>query len=164
MNKDNKESVQIAVDEELKEQFEKDNKGYIGAKADNVNCQFCDECDKSDCKYYKIEYNYWLENQVKPQADRIKQLDEDWKELDSDCMILHDKNKQLEAENKELKEKVEWIADIHNNLLPKYDKLEKEKTDILDKVKKVILNWHNDYTDTIQIDELIKEIDKLKGV
>jgi hypothetical protein len=149
MNKDNNESVQIAVE-----------KARLCYK--NTNCLkvFNDDVDVINVDAFR-DLKDLYEKALKLQADRIK----------------------------ELKEKVEWIADIHNNLLPKYDKLEKEKTELseliskitnadksidkikikyglveLDNVKKVILNWHKDYTDTIQIEELIKEIDKLKGV
>jgi hypothetical protein len=184
MNKDNKESVQIAVEKAKKELKRKlDHEYYL-------------EMQKIDCTdiiqlkaFSQIVWDYFhngekhiaviddletkLFESIKLQADRIKKLDEDWKELDSDCMILHDKNKQLEAENKELKELKNWaIKAVYPELV--------RKTDILDKVKGIIMEFVTDkeneiceycenaggYCDLKNCikKQLIKEIDKLKGV
>jgi hypothetical protein len=146
IDKDNKESVQIAVEKELR---------YIKNRMPCIGCKR--EC--KECNYFKM---YESSKKIKElQADRIKELEslDMVKEFSYKDKIkkLESEYDNIEAENNNQKQ---TIKNYHNQI----NSLTVEKTDILDKVKEVILNWHKDYTDTIQIDELIKEIDKLRKV
>jgi chromosome segregation ATPase len=62
-----------------------------------------------------------------------KGIVEDWNELDSDCMLLHDKNKALKKENDQLKT-------IKANLLKRIELLEKQNRDKDKKITKIIDN------------------------
>jgi hypothetical protein len=145
MNKDN---IQIAVDK-AREHFE---------------FEFCLNIPN---EYYPKDVNKLrdlYEKALSLQADRIKKLDEDWKELDSDCMILHDKNKQLKKENKALSFQCDSCP-VENEMREnsKYS-LNKQKAEIIDKVceiiKKMPIFFENEFSEWLE--ELINQIKEVK--
>jgi DNA repair exonuclease SbcCD ATPase subunit len=123
----------------MKEQYEK----ALSLQADRIkeleeSIEVIRESDKNIDKllgkttYERMNRIKQLEAEKKELEDDKKKLVEDWEELDCDCMILHDKNKQLKKEKAEIIDKVvevikkmpiffenefsEWLEELINQI------------------------------------------------